>query len=373
MQVGTIFTAAPVYTSVTSACNGGCNHSKQDLVQLGDGSSLPDLCPKSVERGNPRPCPLKALIQGRQTAETLAQNLTGIPLSPVLANPNAEITAKLKDMLPEKPFRISAEKAGQLAEKLGISVEQLMIELIPVVKEQARPGVSQYQVGAVGRGPNGDLYLGVNMEYQDQPINATTHGEQYVVNNAYHGKATHLTDLAVSAEPCGHCRQFLNETNKAKDINILIPGKPKTSLKELLVRDFGPQDLGITGALMTPQDNKLTLDGDLDAVTKAALGAANMSYAPYSKSPSGVALLLKGGQIVTGCYLENAAFNPSLPPGQSGMMALTAAHRDYSDIERLVLVEKEDRSVGQRDATESLLRHVAPDAKFEYYTAKQGE
>lgn len=359
-----------VNRSVTSACNGGCSHSKKDLVQLGDGSSLPDVCPKSLAKGEPRPCPLKVLVQGRQVAETVAQNLTGIPLSPVLSKPNPEITAKLKDMPgPVIPFRIDAAQAESISKKLGISGEQLMLELIPVAKEMARPPISEYLVGAVGRGQSGALYLGVNMEYLHNPTNATTHGEQFVVDNAASAGEPFLTQLAVSAEPCGHCRQFLNETNKAKELEILIPEKPKVQLKELLPRDFGPQDLGISASLMSPQNNGLKLDGEPDAVQKAALQACNESYAPETKSPAGVAIQFKGGQIVTGRMLDNAAFNPSLPPMQSALMATVRAHREYGEIERVVLVEQKDAKVSHDWASQGVLREIAPNCKYEYLTA----
>lgn len=49
---------------------------------------------------------------------------------------------------------------------------------------------------------------------------------------------------------------------------------------------------------------------------RAAIQAANRCHAPYSHSPSGVALELKDGTIFSGSYAENAAFNPTLPPLQ---------------------------------------------------------
>lgn len=358
-----------VNRSLTSSCNGGCSHSKQDLVHLGDGSSLPDLCPKSVERGQPSACPRKALIQGRAAAETVAQNLTGVPFSSVLSKPDPVVTEKLKGLLPDKPFRIDAARAAELQKTLGLSTEQLMLELIPVAKEMARPPISEYMVGAVGRGPSGNLYLGVNMEYLNNSINQTTHGEQFVIDNASQAGEPYLTQLAVSAEPCGHCRQFLNEANKAKELEILIPEKPKTTLKELLPRDFGPQDLGITAAMMTPQDNGLSFKGEVDDVVKAALDAANKSYCPGQDSPGGVAIQLKGGQIVSGSYLANAAYNPGLPPLQSALMATVRAHRDFGDIERVVLVEKDGQKVSHDWASQGVLREIAPNAKYEFHKA----
>ena len=43
---------------------------------------------------------------------------------------------------------------------------------------------------------------------------------------------------------------------------------------------------------------------------RAAIQAANRCHAPYSHSPSGVALELNGAPFFSGSYAENAAFNP---------------------------------------------------------------
>jgi cytidine deaminase len=354
--------------TVSTACNGGCSHSR-DSAQLGDPTSLPDVCPKSLAKGITRPCPLKVALQARVASETVAQQLTGIPVSPVLSKPDPATTLKLKELLPDKPFVIEAGRAAELAKTLGISGEQLMLELIPVAKEMARPPVSEYLVGAVGRGESGNLYLGVNLEFGKQALNQTTHGEQFVVQNAMHAGEARLTSLAVSAEPCGHCRQFLNELTGAKELEILIPEKPKVQLKELLPRDFGPQDLGVKAAVLSPQAHSLSLP-EADELTGQALQAANKSYSPYSQSPSGVAIQLKDGSVFTGSYIENAAFNPSLSPLQAALMNVVAAKRSYEEIDRVVLVERQDGKASQDFATSAVLASIAPSAEYTVRQAK---
>lgn len=47
-----------------------------------------------------------------------------------------------------------------------------------------------------------------------------------------------------------------------------------------------------------------------DLIT-AAIAARKKSYSPYSHYQVGAALLTGGGQIVTGCNIENAAYGPS--------------------------------------------------------------
>src|SRR5206468_5952186 len=56
--------------------------------------------------------------------------------------------------------------------------------------------------------------------------------------------------------------------------------------------------------------------------THAALDAARKAYAPYSKSPSGVAIRSASGRTYRGSYIENVAFNPSLSPLQVALTGL---------------------------------------------------
>ena len=64
-----------------------------------------------------------------------------------------------------------------------------------------------------------------------------------------------------------------------------------------------------------------------------ALEAAFCSYAPYSKSKSGVAIQTKEGVIYTGSYLENAAFNPSTSPLQVALISFLIEEESYDAIE----------------------------------------
>jgi cytidine deaminase len=43
-------------------------------------------------------------------------------------------------------------------------------------------------------------------------------------------------------------------------------------------------------------------------LVKLAKKARERAYVPYSKFPVGAAILLEGGEVVTGCNIENAAF-----------------------------------------------------------------
>jgi cytidine deaminase len=167
--------------------------------------------------------------------------------------------------------------------------------------------------------------------------------------------------IAVSAAPCGHCRQFLYEFAGGRDIEILVPGEPAITLSALLPRPFGPRDLNVTGGPLSR--TKIAIQ-NVESVAQAARYAAANAYAPYSHSPSGVAIRSRRGNIYRGSYIENSAFNPSLPPLQVALVGVAMANEDFSDIAEVVLAEAANNSISQLNATKSVLAVIAPRAEF---------
>lgn len=341
-----------------------------DSVQIGDvKAAAPAAAP--AEPAKASAATLRTAAQsGLDQATNVALSVAGQPAATTaIRPPSSEMTEKLKELLPENPFHITADQAAKLCAELGVSKQQLMVELIPVAKAYARPPISHYNVGAVGLGKSGDLYLGVNLEFNRQALNQTVHGEQFVTANAMAHGETGLESIAVSAEPCGHCRQFLNELDGGSNLTVLIPDKEPIQLKELLPRSFGPGDLGIEAGLLALNSGPLSLPENAPALAKEALDAANHSYAPYSKNPSGVALRTADGATFKGFYAENAAFNPSLSPLQSALIQMVAAGRQYNEAREVVLVEAKDAQASQIGNTKFLLEHVAPEAKLSIHLA----
>lgn len=297
---------------------------------------------------------------------------TGLLNKDVQVTPPHEVLGqKLQSLLPSTPFHIKAGRAKELADALEISVPQLMMELVPIARSyDVYIPVSNYIVGSCAMGLSGDLYLGMNLEFARQPLGQTVHSEQFATSNALlHGEKG-LLALAVSAEPCGHCRQFLNEIQGGKDLTVFIPEKAPTPLSVLLPRDFGPHDLGIDAGLMASQCAPLQMDKIPGELVELALDAANKSYAPYSNSPSGVAIRLENGRTYQGWYAENAAFNPTLPPLQMAIIAAIAGGETPKDIAELALVETANGIVTQEWNTKALLQAVAPEASYSVYYAK---
>ena len=97
----------------------------------------------------------------------------------------------------------------------------------------------------------------------------------------------------------------------------------------------------------------------------AAFTAANSSYAPYSRCPSGIAIATRKGEVYTGSYMESAAYNPGLPALQAAIVAfICGGGGDYDEIETVVLVETKDALVRQAATVRLALQSLAPQASF---------
>lgn len=240
----------------------------------------------------------------------------------------------------------------------GRNGEQMLAELVPAAKKFARAPVSNYQVGVALLGGSGNIYLGVNLEFPGFPLNQSVHAEQFALALARSQGETEVVAMALSAAPCGHCRQFYNEIGS--DIKLILP-KSSGNLSTILPHSFGPHDLGIVGGLLSKVD-VAPADGSLKG---RAIEAAQSSYAPYTQAKSGVALKMKDGSIFTGCYLENAAYNPSLPPLQAALISLVAADKSYNEIVEVVLVEAPP--ISHEMMTKEIVKSIAPKASFKKY------
>jgi cytidine deaminase len=215
-----------------------------------------------------------------------------------------------------------------------------LLTLLPQAAAFARPPISNFRVGAIARGTSGKLYFGTNLEFAGEALSFTVHAEQSAVVNAWMSGEAGIDVVATSAAPCGYCRQFLNELVTARELLVVMPNGSRP-LSELLPGSFGPRDLGIDGGLLQPENHGLAID-ETDDLAQAALQAANMSYAPYSKSFAGVAVRTKDGRTFSGAYAENAAFNPSLSPLQAALSQLNLGGAGWSDIAEAVLVCVDD-------------------------------
>ncbi len=253
---------------------------------------------------------------------------------------------------------LTAEQVDVLLRETSLTQPEVMLALTAVASLYAVAPISKFHVGAVACGVSGNLYFGCNLEYVGQALSFCSHGEQGATTNAWLHDETGMTSLAVNAAPCGYCRQYLYETASASTLQIILSGQT-TALTKLLPLAFGPKDLGIGGGLLDPQSNRLELaTPSSDPTVLAALDAANMCYAPYTSSFSGIGLRMNDGATFRGPLAENAAYNPSQSPLEAALFAMHIAGYDFVDISDAALVEVQDPAVSQLDASLAVLRAV---------------
>jgi cytidine deaminase len=252
----------------------------------------------------------------------------------------------------------------------NLPVPALLLELAheAALRFAAVP-VSRFPVGAVLVGATtGKVYFGANFEIAGPSIAQTVHAEQAAFVNAWHAGERGIAGLAVTHNPCGHCRQFLAET-LGTDFPIYVAGEKKTTLTQLLPRAFGPRDLGNAKPLMASTPVKLALTEKHDALAAAALDAARRSYAPHTKGHMGVAIELNDGQVFAGRYAESAAYNPSLPALQAALILRHLADAD-SPIVRAAIVGSRKARFDETLRAQEMLAWIAPKAKVKVFIAR---
>jgi cytidine deaminase len=289
--------------------------------------------------------------------------------------------------LPQQGGKLSSKTCNRLMDLLEVSLEELMIRLLPLAKVFSVVPISNFHVGAVAlAGENAvdgkmSLYLGANMEFEHLALNMSIHAEQAVVMNAWHQGAGLVKSMATSETPCGHCRQFLKELNGSTDLRLLKPAGGENEhhssrLAETLPGAFSPTELGNNSSFMAaPQTiRKLgPVHPSDDPVIQAALLAAETAYAPYTGNLAGCALQTPQGAVVSGGYVECVAYNPSISPLHSALLRLNLMKIEEGFFfDRVVLVEKPTR-ICQKDMLEILIRSLAPHIELEYYIAQEEE
>ena len=116
--------------------------------------------------------------------------------------------------------------------------------------------------------------------------------------------------------------------------------------------------------LLNKEEQGFTLTTEDEVANKAILGA-NRAHSPYSKSPHGVGILFKNGEMICGRYAENAAFNPSLPAMQTAINFAYLNQLDVSKIERSGICRENRCVLSHRKMAEQLLKSLCK-MKMEY-------
>ncbi|MDQ5891549.1 MAG: cytidine deaminase [Pseudomonadota bacterium] len=253
----------------------------------------------------------------------------------------ASLQAAIGPLLDKPDFAamLTADDVNAVCEASQLDADALAFALLPLAAACAQAPISNFQVGAIAQGLSGNFYFGANMEFSAVQLQQTVHAEQSAVSHAWIRNERGLRAVTVNYTPCGHCRQFMNELRNAASLRIQLPGRQPAVLSHYLPDSFGPVDLHIDTLLMDDVNHGATLQ-NVNALARRALDAANRSHAPYSKAISGIALETLSGNIYTGRYAENAAFNPSLPPLQVALNLMNLAGDDPCTIKHAAVVER---------------------------------
>lgn len=269
--------------------------------------------------------------------------------------------AQIKQIIIDHSGMLSVAFLPSLLSELECTIDQLMLALLPLASEFAVMPVCGFMVGAVALGETGNVYVGASQDLGNIALSQAVHAEQCAIAIAHQHGETNVVKIAINASPCGHCRQFLFELVGGGDLEILVNGEPPVSLSTLLPRAFGPHDLGIEGGLLSPQQHALHLISHQDdSLAQAAMQVAVRSYAPYTKCYSGAVLKTRDGRLFSGSYLENVAFNPSLPAIQAAFSTLIMSGCRYDDVVEAAFVQVKENAVDQEAAAHMLLRALCP-------------
>jgi len=261
---------------------------------------------------------------------------------------------------------VPAEVVTGLVAEFGLaSVRDLMCLLLDVAKDIAKPGISNFFVGAVGlEAETGNLILGGNVEFLGTHLGYTLHGEGFVFTRAM-SRGTNISVIAIGeAHPCAHCRQCLAEYAASDRLELIDPLGHTLTLSQLYPWPFDPDYLGESGAVPGRElwsDLKFEEDA-ASPVAEALLTVGRRSHSPYSKCPGAVLLHLKDGNVVSGLAIESVAFNPTIHPIQSAMVDLLAHGYSYSDIAGASLGTVRGGDVDYMVSTRELLGRMAPGA-----------
>lgn len=258
---------------------------------------------------------------------------------------------------------LSHQQVNKLCQQFTLEPLQLAMQLLPVAACYSHAGISHFNVGAIAIGEQGDFYFGANQEFAGTAIQQTIHAEQSAISHAWLRSEKRISDIVVNYTPCGHCRQFMNELHQADQLSIHLPHSQHNPLHRYLPDAFGPKDLDIHIHLLN-QENHALNEEHSDSVIQQAIHAANQAHCPYSNSPHGIAILFKNGEVITGRYAENAAFNPSLPALQTALNYAYLNNLALSDIKRVVLAENAV-NLSYKEMAEQLLATVS-DVVLEY-------
>ena len=264
---------------------------------------------------------------------------------------------------------LPADRAEAISSANGVTIDELMLLSLPVAQTFARPPISGFFVGAVGReAETGHLLFGGNLEFPGGHIGNTVHGEGFVFARAF-SRGTAIETLALGeAHPCAHCRQFLSEFAAPASLTLIDPLGHRLRMADLYPWPFDPAYLGERGIVAGEVRHSNLELGPNELAPEAAAKLADhgrRSHVPYGKGPAAIVLTLRDGARVGGAAIESVAFNPTMSPLQAAMIDLFAHGYAASDIAAAAIAVQPGSPVDYARHARDLLGVVAPGISLE--------
>ena len=123
--------------------------------------------------------------------------------------------------------------------------ERDLIERAMEMAKMAYAPYSHFRVGAAVLAESGKVYGGANVE--NASYGATVCAERSAIFAAVNAGERKLEAIAVTATPCGVCRQVMREFCDPKAFKVIVAKSADDyrafTLEELLPESFGPEHL----------------------------------------------------------------------------------------------------------------------------------
>ena len=103
-----------------------------------------------------------------------------------------------------------------------------------------------------------------------------------------------------------------------------------------------------------------------DTLRDAAFAAMENAYAPYSRFRVGAALRTSGGEIVTGCNVENAAYGEALCAERVAVAAAVA--QGLKEFDEIAIASESDDPSPPCGSCRQTMSEFAPELKVTSYT-----
>lgn len=128
-----------------------------------------------------------------------------------------------------------------------MTTEELIGTALEMAKKAYAP-YSHFHVGAAVLAASGKVYGGANIE--NASYGATICAERAAIFQAVNAGERRLVAIAVTATPCGMCRQVMREFADPATFRIYVARSPSDyrayTLDELLPESFGPDHLSVS-------------------------------------------------------------------------------------------------------------------------------